>query len=347
VNQRPGPELSDAESAGAGPAEAELTGTDPAGPVPVAWRPSCSLDVLAARAGMLARLRAFFARQGVMEVETPLLSRAATPAPYLQSFQTGGGRRFLQTSPEFAMKRLLAAASGPIYQIARAFRQEEAGRHHNPEFTLLEWYRPGFDSAQLMAEIEALLAPELPGRAFSRITYSQAFQRWVGVDPHRDDTGELRRRAADAGLAAALNPDDDRDGWLDLLLSHVLVPAMRDQGAVFLTDYPASQAALAQIKAGDPPLADRFELFVDGIELANGFHELTDAAEQRRRFEAENRQRVRDGAEPMPLDEAFLAALQAGLPGCSGVAVGIDRLLMLATGNDHLDQVLAFPWRLA
>ena len=311
------------------------------------WQPTCTVETLAARAGMLARLRAFFADLGVMEVETPLLSRAATPAPYLQSFRTCGEPRFLQTSPEFAMKRLLAASSGPIYQITRAFRQEEAGRHHNPEFTLLEWYRPGFSSSQLMDEIAALLAPELAGRAFQRLGYAQAFERWVGVDPHRDDNASLRQRAGEAGLHRSLNPDDDRDTWLDLLLSHVLVPAIRDQGAVFLTDYPASQAALAQINDGEPPTADRFELFVDGIELANGFRELTDAAEQRRRFSAENRQRVSNGSDAMPMDEAFLSALQAGLPECSGVAIGLDRLLMLSVGGSQLEQVLAFPWRLA
>lgn len=314
-------------------------------PVGQSWRPSCSLEMLAARAGLLARVRAFFAQRQVMEVDTPLLSRAATPAPYLQSFETRGQRRFLQTSPEFAMKRLLAAGSGPIYQLAKAFRQEEAGRHHNPEFTLLEWYRPAWGSDQLMDEIEALLAPELPGREFQRLSYAQAFQRWAGLDPHRDSDERLAQCAGEIGLqAAAVNPDGDRDTWLDLLLSHVLVPAMRDQGAVFLTDYPASQAALARIREGDPPLADRFELFVDGVELANGFHELTDAAEQRRRFEAENRQRIANGADAMPLDGAFLAALQSGLPDCSGVAVGMDRLLMLTSGCSGLDEVLSFPW---
>jgi lysyl-tRNA synthetase class 2 len=312
------------------------------------WRPSCSLDMLAARAGLLTRLRAYFAEHRVIEVDTPLLSRAATPAPYLQSFETRGERRFLQTSPEFAMKRLLAAGSGPIYQIAKAFREEEAGRHHNPEFTLLEWYRPGWSSVQLMDEIEALLTPELGGRAVQRISYAQAFTRWVAVDPHGDDTARLRQRALDCGLQpAVVNPEDDRDTWLDLLLGHVLVPAIRDQGGVFLTDYPASQAALAKVGDGAPPLADRFELFVDGVELANGFCELTDADEQRRRFEAENRQRISAGVDAMPLDEAFLAALQHGLPDCSGVAVGIDRLLMLVTGSSDLDAVLAFPWRLA
>ena len=309
------------------------------------WMPACSLEMLAARAGLLARLRAFFAKRQVMEVDTPLLSCAATPAPYLQSFETCGERRFLQTSPEFAMKRLLAAGSGPIYQLAKAFRQEEAGRHHNPEFTLLEWYRPGWSSSELMDEIEALLAPELGGRVFQRIGYAAAFERWVGVDPHADADALLAQRASDIGLhAAAVNPRGDRDIWLDLLLSHVLVPAIGNQGAVFLTDYPASQAALARIKDGDPPLADRFELFVDGVELANGFCELTDADEQRRRFEAENRQRLAGGDEAMPLDGAFLAALQAGLPDCSGVAVGVDRLLMLASGSRALQAVLAFPW---
>jgi len=309
------------------------------------WRPGCSLDMLRARAGLLQRLRAFFADRQVVEVDTPLLSRAATPAPYLQSFETIAERRFLQTSPEFAMKRLLAAGAGPIYQIAKAFRREEAGRHHNPEFTLLEWYRPDWSSTQLMDEVEALVAPELAGRSFSRLSYADAFKHWAEVDPIRDSTARLAGRCADIGLTAdTLNPGNHRDTWLDLLLSHCLVPAMRSEGAVFIYDYPASQAALARVRAGDPPLADRFELFVDGVELANGFCELTDAAEQARRFEAENTQRVADGLAAVPLDEAFLAALGAGLPDCSGVALGIDRLLMLATGQQHLDEVLAFSW---
>jgi lysyl-tRNA synthetase class 2 len=305
--------------------------------------------MLQARAALLGRVRAFFADRGVMEVETPLLSRAAIPAPYLESFATVIGPRYLQTSPEFAMKRLLAAGSGPIYQVAKAFRQEESGHRHNPEFSLLEWYRPGWNSARLMDEVEALVGPELPngaGDRFERLTYGDAFRHWVGVDAHRDSVQQLQERAVDAcddpGLVGQIG--DCRDAWLDLLLDRLVVPALRGEGAVFLFDYPASQAALALIRSGDPPVAERFELFVDGIELANGFHELTDADEQRRRFIDENAQRVATGLPEMPLDHAFLAALEAGMPDCSGVALGLDRLLMLAGGHDHLDAVLAFPW---
>jgi len=304
--------------------------------------------MLRARAALLQRLRKFFDERDVLEVETPLISRAATPTPYLQSFRIDGSQRYLQTSPEFAMKRLLASGSGPIYQIAKAFRREEAGRYHNPEFTLLEWYRPGWGSQQLMDEVEALLAPSLPAVAFQRISYADAFARWVGVNVHADSTSRLGERCAAMGLdAASLNPGQDRDVWLDLLLSHVLAPALRTQGAVFIYDYPASQAALARVHGDSPPLADRFELFVAGVELVNGFRELTDAAEQHRRFEAENRQRVVTGLSAVPLDEALLAALEAGMPECSGVALGVDRLLMLSRGETHLDAVLAMPWRRA
>jgi lysyl-tRNA synthetase class 2 len=188
--------------------------------------------------------------------------------------------------------------------------------------------------------------PDGAGDRFERITYGDAFRRWVGVDAHHDPVEQLQDRAIAAGEDSRLigRLGDSRDAWLDLLLDRLVVPALRAEGAVFLFDYPASQAALARIRSGDPPVAERFELFVDGIELANGFHELTDAAEQRRRFVDENAQRVAAGLQEMPLDHAFLAALEAGMPDCSGVALGLDRLLMLAGRHDHLDEVLAFPW---
>lgn len=317
--------------------------------------------MLTVRAKLLRSVRDFFAEREVLEVDTPLLSRAATPAPYLDSFATegpdrgptagagDGGRRYLQTSPEFAMKRLLAAGSGPIYQLAKAFRREESGRHHNPEFTLLEWYRPGWSSSELMDEVQALVAPLLDGVIFQRVAYADAMQRWAGVDAQCDSTRVLAARAFDAGLEHRLAAviGDDRDAWLDQLLTRLVVPAMQREGAVFLYDYPASQAALARIIpgcSGVASVADRFELFVDGVELANGFRELTDAAEQRRRFEQENLERAAAGKAEMPLDEAFLDALQAGMPDCSGVALGIDRLLMLSRGQASLAEVLAFPW---
>lgn len=319
------------------------------------WRPNCPLSMLRARARLLQSVREFFAGRGVLEVDTPVLSRAATPAPYLESFQVDSGAepRYLQTSPEFAMKRLLAAGSGPIFQVAKAFRREESGRHHNPEFSLLEWYRPGWTRDELMDEVQALVEPHLPQTRFQRVSYAAAFARWAGVDAHRDGVAALAERAFAAGLdrrmAAVIG--DHRDAWLDQLLDRLVVPAMAPLGGVFLYDYPASQAALARLVPGThadgPALADRFELFVAGIELANGFRELSDAAEQRRRFEHENDERIAAGRVPVPLDEALLAALQAGLPDCSGVALGLDRLLMLSRRCTSLDQVMAFRWETA
>jgi lysyl-tRNA synthetase class 2 len=258
------------------------------------------------------------------------------------------------------MKRLLAAGSGPIYQLARAFRDGEAGRRHNPEFTLLEWYRPGFDHHRLMDEVEELLAATLEERAAAepggpkraepirpaeRLTYAEAFRRHAGVDPHRAPVAELDAAIAAAGVAGPSFAAGDRDGRLHLLMALVVEPAL-GPGTVVVHDFPASQASLARIRpatADRPALAERFEVFVAGVELANGFHELTDAAEQRRRFAADLARRRAAGLPQPPLDERFLAALEAGLPPSAGVALGFDRLVMLATGAASIDEVLAFP----
>ncbi len=331
------------------------------------WAPSASLETLGRRARMAAAVRGFFAARDVLEVETPLLSAATVTDPHLHSLVTrygeaagGGGRRlFLQTSPEFAMKRLLAAGSGAVYQLGRAFRDGEAGRRHNPEFTLLEWYRPGFDHHRLMDEVEELLAVTLGGvpgdRPAERLTYAEVFERHAGVDPFRDPLESLREAAA---LALAGDPPDlgdDRDAWLDLLMVSAIerrlgwdgAPAEERPRATFVHDYPASQAALARVRPpstpDEPPLAERFELFVAGVELANGFHELADPDEQRRRFERDLAVRRAWGLPEVTLDERLLAALEAGLPPCAGVALGFDRLVMLATGADSIAEVLAFP----
>jgi len=316
------------------------------------WRPTAPLENLRRRAELLTATRDFFARRGVLEVETPLLAHAPVPDLHLDSFEvtTGLGESlWLQTSPEYAMKRLLAASSGPIFQLSKAFRQGEAGRRHNPEFTLLEWYRPGFDHHALMDEMDAYLAAALPEiEPAERRTYTEAFEDAVGLDPHEATVGDL----AAAGRAEALDaPDDlDRDGWLHLLLAQVVEPQLgRVDGdalrPTYLYDFPASQAALARIRTdpGRPPVAERFEVFVEGVELANGFHELTDAGEQRQRFEHELEARRAAGKSQVPLDERFLAALGAGLPDCAGVALGFDRLTMLAVGSDEITEVIAFP----
>ena len=313
------------------------------------WRPTAALETLQRRAELTARLRRFFAERGVLEVDTPALASATVTDLHLHSLSCclatpGAPRRlYLQTSPEFAMKRLLAAGSGPIYQICKAYRDGEAGRAHNPEFTILEWYRPGFDHHQLMDEVDDLLAAVLGAPLAERVTYGEAFERHLGFDPHRVPLTALRRAAEEHGVELAGAEPEDRDGWLHLLMSHAVEPRLGRGRPSFVRDFPASQAALARVRPGEPPLAERFEVYVEGLELANGFHELTDAGEQRRRFEADLERRRLAGLAAVPIDERLLAALQSGLPGCAGVALGVDRLLMLAVGARDLRQVIGFP----
>jgi lysyl-tRNA synthetase class 2 len=308
---------------------------------------------LKARAETLSAIRRFFRDAGVMEVETAACSTSAASDPALHSLTShysgpgapDGRALYLHTSPEFAMKRLLAAGCGPIYQICKVFRDTESGRFHNPEFTLLEWYRPEYHLFQLMDEVEALVQSLLPNhRRVERISYRDLFRRHLGLDPHRASLETLGQVAVDRGLLGS-GPRVllERDGWLELLLTHCIEPQLTDSGLCFVYDYPASQASLARIRPGKPPLAERFELYLDGVELANGFHELTDAVEQRRRFEQDLQRRRTEGLSLPPMDERFLAALQAGLPDCSGVALGVDRLLMRISEASHINEVLAFP----
>lgn len=315
------------------------------------WPPSASLEALRARAAMLARLRAFFAGRGLLEVETPIASRAAASDPALESLSTrcsgpGGGRTlYLHASPEFPMKRLLAAGSGPIYQICKVFRDGERGRLHHPEFSLLEWYRPGWDYLCLMDEVAELVraALERPDLPTERLCYRGLFVDRLGIDPWETDVGRLRAKALEVGIAGAESLELDRDGWLDLLLTHRLQPGLGLGSLCFLHDYPPSQAALARVRPGPPPVGERFELYWQGMELANGFQELTDPIVQRARFESDLADRRRRGCADRPLDEAFLAALAAGMPEGAGVALGLDRLLMAHLGSAHIDAVLAFP----
>ena len=317
------------------------------------WRPAASLDVLRRRAELLADLRRFFARRGVLEVETPLLSAATVTDLHLHSLSCaldapGAPERvWLQTSPEFAMKRLLAAGSGAIYQVCKAFRGGEAGRRHNPEFTMLEWYRPGFDHFRLMDEVDELLALVLGSPSAERVTYAQAFERHTGVDPHLAPVRALRSAAAGHGVELAGAGPEDRDGWLHLLMGHAVEPRLGRGRPSFVHDFPASQAALARVRpapgAGEVDLAERFEVYVEGVELANGFHELADASEQRRRFEQDLGRRRRTGLPAVPIDQRLLAALDAGLPDCAGIALGVDRLLMLRAGIADLRRTISFP----
>lgn len=301
---------------------------------------------------MLTRIRGFFADAGVLEVETPIAARSTGTDPALDSLIArwhgpgcaGGLPLYLHTSPEFPMKRLLAAGSGPIYQVCKVFRDGERGRLHHPEFSLLEWYRPGWSYQDLMDEVADLVRlvlgrPDLP---MERITYRELFRERLGLDPWTVADTRLRDRALEAGIGAE-SLYLDQDGWLDLLLSHCLESGLGRGQLTFLCDYPPSQAALARLRVDEVAVAERFELYLEGVELANGFQELTDATIQGERFRADQEYRRRQGRPSPPIDHAFLAALTAGMPEGAGVALGLDRLLMAVTGARHIDEVLTFP----
>ncbi len=315
----------------------------------MSWQPGASLDVIRARAELLARIRHFFLRGNVLEVDTPLLCSTGITDPSIEPLIVEGGAsisapRFLQTSPEYAMKRLLASGSGAIFQISKAFRDGEAGSRHNPEFTLLEWYRPGFDHHQLMVEVEELINHCLGPLQCEKHSYRELFLKYLGFDPLTASTAELGRAASER---IDLNfSSGDRDMWLDLLMSHLIEPELAAIEMCFVYDYPASQAALSRIvQSDDVEVGQRFELYVNGVELANGFCELTDAAEQEARFLADNVRRRQLGLVEKPIDRQLLLAMEQGLPECAGVAVGVDRLLMLLTGHTDIRDVMAFDWQ--
>jgi elongation factor P--(R)-beta-lysine ligase len=312
------------------------------------WRPLITRERLELRARLLARARGFFGARAVLEVDTPVLVNAPVSDVHLHSAQVqlgGSSRYFLHTSPEYAMKRLLAAGSGDIYQICHVVRGEESGRLHNPEFTLIEWYRLGFSLDALMQEVEALVRALLGeaqlARRAERISYREAFVRALNLDPFTASEGELAHAAATAGF----RPDaaGTRTQYLELIMGALIGPALAHGGLTFVHDYPADQAALARLSQADPRAAERFELYADGLELANGFHELADAKEQRQRFAADNQARAARGLPVHAPDERLLGALAHGLPDCAGVALGFDRVLMLASGASRLEQVLPFP----
>jgi len=307
------------------------------------WQPSASIDTLQLRAALLRRVREFFHERRVLEVETPLLSRAAITDPNLASAEVRlaglADSFYLHTSPEFFMKRLLAAGSGDIWQACKVFRGAEQGQWHNPEFTMLEWYRLGFDHHVLMDEVAQLLRELVPGLAGEeRLTYAEAFDRYAELDPFAATRDQLEAAVGRFGLDPA---GLDRDALLDAIASHVVYPQLGHGGIAFVHAFPASQAALARLD-DDPRCARRFEAFVNGVELANGFHELSDACEQRQRFEQENDRRKTAGLPQMPIDENLLAALEAGMPDCSGVAVGFDRVMVLAAGTGNISEAMTF-----
>lgn len=314
------------------------------------WRPTASLAALQARARLNRAIREFFAVREVMEVETPLLCASTATDPHLASFSVDLQQRryFLQTSPEFCMKRLLAAGAGAIYQLGKAFRADEVGRCHNPEFTLLEWYRPAFDLTQLMDETEALVRAmaavfgRAEGLVARRLSYRQAFLAAVGLDPM------LASEEALAAVARARVPGApeawDRDGWLNLLMSAVVEPAL-PEGMTFVFGFPPSQASLSVCEpdADGVMVARRVELYLGGMELANGYQELTDAGEQRRRCAADIAAREAMGGDTVPMPVALVDALASGMPPCAGIALGVDRLLMWLAGAGALAEVCAFP----
>ena len=309
------------------------------------WQPVAHIDMLRRRATLYQQIREFFQQRNVLEVETPILSAAAVPEPSIEPLHTTLNqqhRRFLQTSPELAMKRLLAAGSGAIYQISKVFRDEEDGRWHQPEFTLLEWYRPHFTPAQLCEEVDQLLQQTLKTAPAETRRYADILMDYTGLSVTEASLKDWQRAAAQAGAhqAETLN----RDQCLQLIMSLNIEAQLGLKAPLFIIDFPSSQAALARRCTDDERFAERFELYVQGVELANGFHELADADEQRQRFIADLQTRQAQQQAVHPLDERFLAALQDGqFPDCSGVALGLDRLLMLQTGSQHIREILAFP----
>lgn len=315
------------------------------------WQPNASIEQIKVRAQLLKQLRDFFDERDVLEVTTPVLTKAGVTEPFIDNFQLDYGfgnasssqTLYLHTSPEYAMKRLLAAGCEHIYQISPVFRHEGSGRLHSPEFTLLEWYRTGFSMQNLIDEVSNLLQTVLQVQHVEQMTYQQAFLRFLKLDPLTVNKQALL-------AAAKVNNIDfysdsaslDKDDLLQLLFSQVIEPEFAKQDPVIVSHFPASQASLATLCDDDKRVANRFEAYYKGIELANGFHELTNATEQRQRFEQDNQKRTALGKSPMPIDEQFLSALEAGLPDCAGVALGIERLHMLVTGHQHIREVMAF-----
>lgn len=320
----------------------------------ITWQPSASIERLKQRAKILATIRQFFAERDVLEVETPLLCEYSVTDPHVIGipalYQSLGSqeeqRKYLQTSPEYAMKRLLVAGSGSIYQISKAFRQGENGKIHNPEFTMLEWYRLDFDHHDLMDEMDELLRNVLQVGPAKRQTYQEVFLAYCNLDPHTADEAQLAKCAREKNIPVQ-GEWLDKNTWLDLLWTHHIEPKVANERPLFLYDFPASQSALAKIRPENPSVASRFEVYYKGVELANGFHELQDEKEQAARFEKDLVFCQQHGLPQKTIDARFLAALSEGLPACAGVAMGVDRLIMLALGCDRIEEVISFSFAIA
>ncbi|MEE8233711.1 MAG: EF-P lysine aminoacylase EpmA [Gammaproteobacteria bacterium] len=311
------------------------------------WRPYADNTVIKLRADVLAKIRQFMIERNTLEVETPVLSHATVTDNHLDSFcstysnpqQKANKILYPQTSPEYAMKRLLASGTGAIYQVSRVFRNEEHGKLRNPEFTMLEWYQPGVDHHQLMKTFESLLSLFAIGPS-ERISYGDLFAQHTRLGPHTCDTVKLGRLAQEYGLSSK---SEERAVLLDFIFSHRIASKLGNSKPLFVYDYPGCQSALARLSDGSPKVAERFELFINGMEIANGFHELTDADEQRQRFEQDLLFRKKEKRPEIPIDHYFLDALKHGLPECAGIAVGVDRLLMAIIGSEDIHDVLTFP----
>lgn len=314
------------------------------------WKPNTDLDVLKCRAALLQAARLFFSENNTLEVDTPTLSQSTVTDPNIESFTTqfNNTRYYLHTSPEFPMKRLLAAGSGAIYQICKVFRQGEAGRNHNPEFTMIEWYQPGMHYHALMQQLEQLVRLLLTGKlelnASISFTYQQVFEKFIGINPYAVNEEQLKTVLQDNNIKL-FNTEIafSKDALLDLIITTLIQPKLPTNCPVFIVDYPESQAALANIRQTDVNVAERFELYINGVELANGYQELLDANEQQQRFEKENNERKKMGLPVISIDTNLIAALKNKMPMVSGVALGLDRLLMLALGADSIQDVIAFP----
>ena len=307
------------------------------------WQPTASFDIIKQRATLLRNIRLFMERRQILEVDTPVLSHYANSDPYIQSLKTANvfekdTSLYLHTSPEFCMKRLLAAGSGSIYQIAHVFRDEESGKKHHTEFTMLEWYRTGFDYYQLMDEVAELLL-DIGLTKPDKMTYAEAFLKTVQIDPHTANIKQLQEISGQHGWGS---DSDDHHALLDYIFSEAVIKKLDNSQPLIIYDYPEFMAALATIKPGIPRVAERFELFINGMEIANGFNELCDADEQRERFETEVNIRKDKGLSELPIDKHLLAALKFGLPESSGVALGLDRLLMVLSGKNDIKDVVAF-----
>lgn len=317
------------------------------------WRPTISLQNLLLRSQVLWNLREFFHKLDFAEVQTPILSRDTVidrhidpvrlPGTQLDIHDCSEAVFYLQTSPEFGMKRLLAAGAKSIYQIAPVFRAGERGQFHNPEFTMVEWYRVGDDLIAATNLLASLLEAMMPGTRTETLTYQSVFHQYCSVCPLSSSAEELALVAIQHDLGVDTNWSGDRDDWLNLLFSEVVQPKLGADSPTIVTHYPASQSALARVCDEDSRVAERFELFIRGVELANGYHELLDAAELKRRNDEVGRQRLSDGKSALPIESRLIAAMEHGLPSCSGCALGLDRLLMIMANAEAIDQVISFP----